>query len=81
MGALELEDKSLIPPLKLFLQGMTNTGYREGIKLIRRSAQDGDQYLIRRIPRQKFMKFKTVHETLLQYLMIKMGNPIKKCYS
>ena len=39
---------------------MTNTGYREGIKLIRRSAQDGDQYLIRRIPRQKFMKFKTV---------------------
>ena len=75
MGTFEFEDKSLIP------QGMTNTGYREGIKLIRRSAQDGDQYLIRKINTGKFMKFKTVHETLLQYLMIKMGNPIKKCYS
>ena len=41
-------------PFISVMQGIITTGYREGIKLIRRSAKYEDQYLISILPTQKF---------------------------
>ena len=48
VGNLKFEEKCLIPQLKLSVLGMTNTGCRKEIKLIRRSALEGGQCLILR---------------------------------
>ena len=49
------------PQLKLLLLGMTNTGYRRGIKLIRMFTLDVDQWLIPRLTTQKsFLLIKNI---------------------
>ena len=42
VSIFEFEVKFLIPQLKLSLQGIPNTEYCRGIRLISRSAEDGD---------------------------------------